>query len=230
METRLVPKQEEQSKRSTLVVVLLVVLSVLTSATIPVIFFQTSWGKRFASGNVPIYFEFLSFFAYGFLFYKLKLVQNSHFTIQSTHSDLTQPDIVKADKHFRIKVIFIVVILLGVYFGPVAMGLAHLRDYLLSWAMEVPDEIPNRLVLVAQGATVFRMSFIIAVGIYCIIFGKKILAYGQIPLPGRRVIFDTQIVRGDEARKKGRIFVVVGVFVILLGLGVIVFSQNYLHV
>lgn len=148
--------------------------------------------------------------------------------MQSTNSSFAQPDIIKADKRLRIKVIFMVVLLLAIYLGPVVMGLAYLRDYLLSWAMEVPEEIPNRLGCIAKGAVVFKVSFVIALGIYFIFLGKKILTYGQLPLPGKKVIFDTQIVRGNEAKKKGRLFITTGVFVILLGLGVIMFSQIYL--
>lgn len=119
-------------------------------------------------------------------------------------------DMVAADKTYR-------AIILGVYalivlFGFIAFrylipfGLAYLRA--LGWKQLLQT---LRLVFI-----LLLLSFSPA-AIYLIVIGRRILCHGCWPYPGRKVMFDTKVLRGDEARSRGKLMIALGtVFLVLM--------------
>lgn len=63
-------------------------------------------------------------------------------------------------------------------------------------------------------------------GAYLIVLGRRILAAGRIPLPGQKVIVDTPVRRGRDARRRGLLTVGLGALLIGCGVGLLVVCYN----
>ncbi len=123
---------------------------------------------------------------------------------------LTPEETVMADKGYR-------AVILGVYgltavFGFIAIrylipsGLSYLRT--LGW-----KELLQTLRLVF---ILLLLSFSPA-AIYVIVIGRRILRHDCWPYPGRKVMFDTKVLHGEEARSRGKLMIALGtVFLVLM--------------
>jgi hypothetical protein len=126
-----------------------------------------------------------------------------------------ETDIQRADKGLR----FLVVL---AFVGAIAVGAAGLVAF-EGWLDEVRRLAP------ADAGRALRTAFAwisgsaivlsLLLGLSLLRLGLRIQRAAQFPLPGTRVIRDTTILRGDVARRRGKVFLGFGVVLMLCALG-----------
>lgn len=119
------------------------------------------------------------------------------------------PEIIKADRTYRdlVYLLYVTIILTAILF--VRYAFPAVRAHFLS--MSVMD----LLVALRTAFVVLLMSFIPA-AIYVIRVGGLVLRHDCYPYPGRKVMFDTTVVRGAKARVMGKSLVGLGVVFLAL--------------
>lgn len=105
-------------------------------------------------------------------------------------------------------------------FATVAWGLPWLQDALLTARANGRLTIPLGCYLFLALIALLAVP-VIWFGGYAVRFGSRVLASGQYPPPGSRVIRRTPVVRGPVARFTGRGQQVLGVALMLCGLALI---------
>ncbi len=73
-------------------------------------------------------------------------------------------------------------------------------------------------------AIVFLLLFAIP-AVYLIRTGRKILRHGSFPYPGMKVIRDTIILEGAEARRRGKALIALGIFSIFMSVSGIILTH-----
>jgi hypothetical protein len=119
--------------------------------------------------------------------------------------------IIRADSKYRRKValIYAALILLGV----VIIGMV------LPWAQKYLQRLePVTALWVMKVVLIVMFLSIIPMALYLLAFGCKVLASGQFPPPGVKVIKDTRIIQGEKARVRGRVLVFLSIILMVLGL------------
>jgi len=131
-------------------------------------------------------------------------------------------EIQRTDK--RLRLIVSVAFLAAVAVG--AIGLVVFRDW-LDDVRRMPLADARRLLPAALawiGGTAFLSVFLL--GFYFWRIGTRIRAAAQFPLPGARVIRDTALLRGDVARRRGKVMQRIGAVLVLCALGL--FAASWL--
>jgi len=119
-------------------------------------------------------------------------------------------EVVKGDRTYRHMVLGLYAVVLAAGFVAVRYGLPALRAHITRLGMM------DQLVALRTLFLVVLVSFSPA-AVYLIVVGRRILAHGCYPYPGRRVMFDTEVMRGWRATRNGRILVTLGtVFLVLM--------------
>jgi hypothetical protein len=127
------------------------------------------------------------------------------------------PEILRADPRLRHGTLLVVLILLGLG----VVGLFGLDRYLQGVAADAqlePEAVFRKIF------NLLRLSFVaggvglILSGAYLGRFAMRILASGQFPPPGARVIRDTPILRGAPAKRQGRSMATLAILLVVLGL------------
>jgi hypothetical protein len=125
--------------------------------------------------------------------------------------EMTTENIIRADKRYRKRI-------LTIYLISVLMGIV-----LIGWGFPLAKNYTELL----QLKTALRMFEIIfsllclsiaAAGLYGCAIGRRILESGQLPPPGMKVIADTRLIWGKEAKIWGRLMVVISMLVVFLAL------------
>jgi hypothetical protein len=126
-------------------------------------------------------------------------------------------EIVKADRAYRTAVLiaYILIIVLGfvLFKFIVPAGRAYLGT--LDW---------YRLLQTLRWLLILVLVSFAPAAVYLLVVGRRILRHEQWPYPGRKVMFDTTVVRGEEARKRGRRLVRLAVTFLVLMVVVAVYT------
>lgn len=122
-----------------------------------------------------------------------------------------EPEIVKADKTYRRKLLLCYAALVVVGVAAIGLGLPWFSRYLQSVHPAVALTISER------AAIAFILIFV-APAAYLVHVGRMVLRHGCMPYPGMRVIRDTTVVRGAAAARRGRALVILGTAAIAMAL------------
>lgn len=108
--------------------------------------------------------------------------------------------VLRADPEYRKKVFFVCVLAFILGFAAINWGLPEFDEYL---KQKKPGDA-FRIVLL-----ILRVVFlsILPWTIYFIYYGLRILKTGRYPLPGAKVIRDTEIIEGKPARRKACVII-----------------------
>lgn len=133
------------------------------------------------------------------------------------------PKIIRADKSYRKKLIIIYLI--------VAIIGTVIVEWILPWAKEYILRLePQTALNVIKIILPLMFLSIVPIALYLLTFGRKVLKYGCLPPPGVKVIKDTKVVEGQNAKFRGRIVVAISLILIFLGLfGAIYTSYMLVH-
>jgi hypothetical protein len=128
---------------------------------------------------------------------------------------VAEADIVRADPDYRslVWLLYVSLILAGIVAGQyvVPAWRSHLENMPM---MDLLTELRTTFTLIL-------LSFSPA-ALYLIHVGRRTLLLGCYPYPGRKVMFDTPVLRGDAARRRGKAFVALGtVFLVLMALSAV---------
>ena len=120
-------------------------------------------------------------------------------------------EIIPADRTYRR--LFLIIGCVLVFIGVVLIG------WVLPWALEYLEglEVQRGLSIIKVALVVLFLS-IVPLGAYLFTVGRKMIRYERFPLPGMKVIADTQVVEGERAKFRGQVVVVLALVLILLGL------------
>ena len=120
-------------------------------------------------------------------------------------------EIIPADRTYRR--LFLIIGCVLVFIGVVLIG------WVLPWALEYLEglEVQRGLSFIKVALVVLFLS-IVPLGAYLFTVGRKMIKYERFPLPGMKVIADTQVVEGERAKFRGQVVVVLALVLILLGL------------
>jgi hypothetical protein len=118
---------------------------------------------------------------------------------------------IPADQGYRKKVLVACAIigLLGAIIIGVVLPLA--KQYLQGFDL-------GTTLKVAKVATVALFLSIIPLALYLLLQGRKILQSERFPPPGAKVIRDTKLMKGNEARVRGRLLIFLSIVLIALAL------------
>ena len=119
--------------------------------------------------------------------------------------------ILRADREHRrrILLIFIVAGTLG----------ALIVGWCLPWAEQtLARQNPETALRVLKSALVFVFLSVVALGLYLFRFGRSVLESERFPPPNHKVIRDTRLMQGREARTRGRVLVFLSLLLISIGL------------
>jgi hypothetical protein len=105
----------------------------------------------------------------------------------------------------------------GVVFLLLLAALERYRLPLHDWLLSDPERFLQRLVLVSRIAAAALALPMSAFALYLWAFGARVMRAGRFPPPGQRVIRDTPVLEGREARARGRALKVLAVFLGLAG-------------
>jgi len=84
------------------------------------------------------------------------------------------------------------------------LGFDQAREAIQSWLLEHIDFVLEHPIVVLLGAFIFA-SPILAAGIYCFLFGNRVVRAQRFPPPGYAVVRDTPILQGRQGVWRGRI-------------------------
>jgi hypothetical protein len=127
--------------------------------------------------------------------------------MNDTHS---RERVIKADKRVRMLVIiaWIVCVLVGVV----------LLRWVMPWGQgrfeQAEPDVALRVIQLVIGLVSLS---IIPFGVYLYRFGRRAIKHRQMPPPGTTVIMDTQVLEGDKAVMRGRLTMVMGLVLLVLG-------------
>ncbi len=119
--------------------------------------------------------------------------------------------ILPADREHRrrILLLFIVAATLG----------ALIVGWGLPWAEQnLARQNPESALRVLKAALVFVFLSVVALGLCLFRFGRSVLENERFPPPNHKVIRDTRILEGKEARTRGRVLVFLSLLLISIGL------------
>lgn len=127
------------------------------------------------------------------------------------------PEVIRADKRYRVK--FLSFGIPGLLAWAALMWiLGWIEEYAWNEYLEYLSSRrppPVALLIHIQG---FVLSLVfIPMGIIGRRYGRRVLSSGQLPPPGTKAIFDTRIIRGEKARTRGRLVIVLSVVQIVAG-------------
>jgi hypothetical protein len=120
------------------------------------------------------------------------------------------PQVVRADPEARRRALIAVAAFAAVGLAVIVWGLPAATDYL---KRQPPAEALRLLQLLALAAFVPMIPF----GYFTWRHGQRVLAGGQFPPPGTRVIVDMPVVTGREARARGVALKTMAVLLAALG-------------
>jgi hypothetical protein len=120
-------------------------------------------------------------------------------------------EMIPADKGYR-RLVLVVYGIIGLL-GAVIIGL------LLPKAQQYLQGFDLRTTLrVAKLATVVLFLSIIPLALYLLFLGRRVLKSDRFPPPGTKVIRDTKLMKGNEARVRGRLLIFLSIVLIALAL------------
>ena len=112
-------------------------------------------------------------------------------------------EIIKTDKKYRN-------ILFAAYLAAIGIAVIFIK---FVWPVLLKHfnalDVKTTFVIGETVITIFLLSFIIP-AFYLIVTGRKILQHNQIPYPGMKVIRDTKVIYGRNARIRGHVLVWLG--------------------
>lgn len=120
-------------------------------------------------------------------------------------------EILKADKEYRRKVLFLFAFLITIGAIVLIFGLPCVMD-------DLEMVKPHNAIIIIYTVLIFAFFSMIPWGLYMIKLSKDILREGQFPTQKMKVITDTHIIRGQRARKRGYIFQFLALLIILMSL------------
>jgi hypothetical protein len=134
-----------------------------------------------------------------------------------------ESEVIKADKKFRDLIwlsyaLLTLVIIVSVRWL-IPMGMEHMSR--MGW---------HELLVTLRWLLVVILVSPTPAAIYLIRVGMKTLEHDQYPSPGRKVMFDTVVLRGAKARGRGKALIALGtVFFVLMVLCVVYTWARYTH-
>ena len=131
-----------------------------------------------------------------------------------------EPEIVRANKGYRNKVVTIYVLVALAITGLFRWGYPKLVHFL-------QQTDPRRAILILKDILTALFVGLIPITIYLYLLGRRIYVYREYPLPGARVLRDTKRVRGEPARRMGLLSMVAAVVLLGLSLAGIVLSCHF---
>jgi hypothetical protein len=133
---------------------------------------------------------------------------------------MTRP-IIRADKHYRRKMLLLYVFV--VCLGGIVIGWG------LPWAERVLREQDPKTLFSVIRATLFVMLLSLAApGVYFLRLGRRIMEEERFPLPNQKVLKDTRLLEGREARIRGRVLVFLALILVFFGVFGAFYSQHLL--
>lgn len=93
-----------------------------------------------------------------------------------------------------------------------------LFDSMGDWIGEDPEIAFERVELLILGMAIVSVP-ILVVGMMTVYHGSKTMDTERFPPAGMLVIADTPILRGREARRRGRVFQIGGVLICIIAIG-----------
>ena len=120
-------------------------------------------------------------------------------------------EMIPADKEYRKKVL-VVCAIIGLL-GAIIIGLVlpKAQQYLQGFDL-------GTTLRVAKVATVVLFLSIIPLALYLLLQGRRVLKSERFPPPGAKVIRDTKLMKGNEARIRGRLLICLSIVLIALAL------------
>jgi hypothetical protein len=124
-------------------------------------------------------------------------------------------DIVPADKELRKKfIIFIVLVtILAILIEPYVKGYIEQIEKL---SPKDPELAFKKSMFILKIALGFVSILLLSMGVYLVLLSRKILRSGQYPPPGMRVIRDTRLRTGGQARRTAISFIALSSILIIL--------------
>jgi hypothetical protein len=115
------------------------------------------------------------------------------------------------DKAYRRKIVTITVFFVAIGASVIAWVLPWLRE-------DLQSRDPKEAIEIIK--VIFALMFlgVLPLAFYLMAFGRKVMKSECFPPPGVRVIRDTALIEGKEARQRGRAIVVLAWALVLLGL------------
>ena len=125
-------------------------------------------------------------------------------------------DIIPADKELRKKfIIFIVLVtIVAIIIEPYIKGYLDQIEQLSSKDPEIAFKKSMFILKVALGLV---SLLLLSMGVYFVLLARKTLRSGQYPPPGMRVIRDTRLRTGTQAKRVAISFIVLSCILILFG-------------
>ena len=120
-------------------------------------------------------------------------------------------EIIPADRTYRRTLILIG--LVSVLVGVALLGWVLPRGLEYLESLEV-----QRALGLSKIALIVLFLSLVPLGAYLFVVGRKMIRYERFPLPGMKVIADTQVVEGEKVKFRGQVVVVLALVLILLGL------------
>jgi hypothetical protein len=119
--------------------------------------------------------------------------------------------ILKADPEARRKLINIslVSVIVGVII--IQWGFPEFKAY-------VNQKQPREAIRILLITLSICFLSVLPMAIYIYWYGRRILKAGQFPLPGAKIIRETKRITGDAARRRGRIAIMLSLFLVLASL------------
>ncbi len=123
-------------------------------------------------------------------------------------------DLIPADKALRKKVILILVIVILASFvlEPHFKAYMHQIDQL---SKKDPELALGKTMLLLKWSLRIVFLSLLGMGVYLILVARRTLRSGQYPPPGMRVIRDTRLRTGDQAKKAANSLIVLASFLIV---------------
>lgn len=124
---------------------------------------------------------------------------------------MTEEQLIRADKSYRRRVILLYGVLVCLGGVMILWGLPWAEQYLRKQALPTALRIARR--------TLFFVFLSVALlGLYVLRFGRSVMKHARFPPPNHKVIRDTTLLEGQEARTRGRILVFLALMLVCLGL------------
>ena len=118
---------------------------------------------------------------------------------------------VRADREYRRKIVVIYVFFVALGVTVLAWVLPRLREY-------IESREPNEATAIMKVISALVFLSVLPVAFYLMAFRRKVMKSERFPPPGVRVIRNTALIEGKDARQRGRAIVVLAWALVLLGL------------
>ena len=130
-------------------------------------------------------------------------------------------EIIHADKGLRRRSLFLTIVLVAVGLWILKLSQNYLSD-LVTLVENDPKEVLSKLTVLGYfWAAFFAAGFLATIG-YLLRLRIRIINIGRFPLPGTRVLRDTRIVRGREARFRALVAIAAALALFVVGSAVLV--------